>query len=133
MGEKFTKQIDVMKVDTDLGLVMGFAEITEQDGKEYFDLGGDARTEKALLSAWTDFFKNGQILGNMHEFADSGDVIFAFPMTKGIANDLGFVGETYGMLVGIQPSEDGLAKFQSGEYTGFSIGGTRELEDLVEA
>ena len=134
MPELFTKRdAAVLKVDADLGLVFGFAEITEKDGVEYFDLGGDARTEKAMLGAWTDFFLNGQVLGDMHKTADTGDVLFAFPMTKGIAADLGFVGPTYGMLVGIKPSPEGLAKFQSGEYTGFSIGGRRVEEDIVEA
>ena len=133
MSAAFTKRdVQILKVDEDLGLVFGFAEITEQDGEEYFDLGGDARTEKALLGAWTEFFKNGQVLGDMHTSADSGDVIFAFPMTRAIAKQLDFQGTTYGMLVGIQPSADGLEKFKSGEYTGFSIGGTRVAEEIVE-
>lgn len=135
MGEGFLKtDITIRKVDKSLGLVIGFAEIfsTVEKG-EYFDAGGDARSELAAVEAWADFLQKGQLLGDMHETADGGDVVFAFPLTKGIAESMGITCETYGVLVGVRPSAEGLAKFASGEYSGFSIGGTRGECEVVES
>lgn len=134
MSADFTKSIDrIVKIDERLGLVFGFAEIFSDADGEYFDLQGDARTEKAAIEAWADFHKAGQVLGDMHNGEDSGDVVFSFPLTEDIAKALDIDTEIFGMLVGIKPSPEMLEKFVSGEYTGFSIGGTRLEEEVVEA
>lgn len=132
MGKKFRKTCDIAKIDERLGLVFGFAEIIKNKDGEYFDTQGDARSDFAALSAWTDFMKVGT-LGDMHEGTDEGgQVVFAFPLTEDIAAALDIQTETYGILVGIQPSPAMLAKFISGEYSGFSIGGERVDEEVVE-
>jgi hypothetical protein len=110
------------KVDAELGLVFGFAIVCKRDGQEYFDLQGDHITERAMLGAAADFMLHSRASGEMHEWPD-GTVVFAFPLTTDIAKALDITTKQTGLLIAMKPSPEVLAKFKSGEYTGFSIGG----------
>lgn len=118
------------KVDVELGLVMGFAIVCEEDGKPYYDLQGDHIPEDSMLKAAADFMANSRVAKEMHAGEDAGSVLFAFPLTKDIAESMGISAYTKtGLMIAMKPSSaDMLEKFKSGEYTGFSIGGQR-LED----
>jgi len=59
-------------------------------------------------------------------------VVFLFPLTSELAKAFEIKTERTGVMVGIKPSPEVLAKFESGEYTGFSIGGERLDEEVVE-
>jgi hypothetical protein len=68
------------------------------------------------------------------EVVADGGVVFSFPLTEDIAKSLGIACDRTGWLVALRPSAAVLAKFESGEYRGFSIGGTRvKDEDAREA
>ena len=112
----------VAKVDSELGLVFGFAIVCKRDGQDYFDLQGDHIPEAAMLKAAADFMLHSRVSGDMHERSD-GTVVFAFPLTTDIAEALDLSTKQTGLLIAIKPSSDVLGKFRSGEYTGFSIGG----------
>ena len=115
---------EVLKVDDTLGLVFGFAIICEKDGTPYFDLQGDHVSEEEMLKASLDFMENSQIVDEMHDQDDKGTVVFAFPVTNDIAKALDIQTDRTGLVIGMKPNEEILAKYKSGEYKGFSIGGT---------
>jgi Putative phage serine protease XkdF len=121
----------VVKVDADLGLVFGFAVVCKRDGERYFDLQGDHITEKAMLEAATDFMIHSRVTKDMHDGAQDGTVVFAFPLTTDIAKSLGIKTEQTGLLIAMKPSPEVLAKYKSGDYTGFSIGGSRGKDEVV--
>ncbi len=132
MDNDFEFRAKVEKVDESLGLVFGWGIICSEDGAEYFDTQGDTITEPAMLKAASDFMQTpNRISGEMHVVED-GSVVFAFPLTTEIAAAFGITCKRTGMLTALKPSPPVLAKFVSGEYTGFSIGGVRELEEVVE-
>jgi hypothetical protein len=59
--------------------------------------------------------------------------VFAFPMTTDIAKAFGVETKTTGLMIGLKPDNNAmLAKFKSGELTGFSIGGFRIEDEGVE-
>lgn len=131
---------EFIKVDEELGLVFGFAIVCKQNGKEYFDLHGDHIPEDSMLKAATDFMLNSRIAGEMHGRDEDhkpvvkGSVVFAFPLTQEVAKALDIETKQTGLLIAMKPhSKDILDKYRSGEYTGFSIGGsyvtTVEVED----
>lgn len=125
----FEIRAKVCKVDASLGLVMGFAIICKEDGEDYFDLQGDHIPEDTMLKASMDFMQNSQIVKEMHQGEQTGSVVFAFPLTTDIAKAFGITTEKTGLMIAAKPDDPStLAKFQSGELTGFSIGGYR-LED----
>lgn len=129
--ESFEARSEIVKVDKSLGLVMGFAIICKLDGKPYFDTQGDHITEEAMLKSTADFMQNSRVSTHMHardedrEPVQDGNVVFAFPLTSDIAKAFGISSRKTGLMIAMKPSADVLAKYASGEYTGFSIGGTR--------
>jgi len=127
------KRVDVLKVDESLGIVFGWAIVSKVNGVDYFDVQGDNITEAAMLKAAADFMLNSRVLGDMHEKAEGGSVLFAFPLTTDVAKAFGITTKQTGLMIGVKPANaETLAKFVSGEYTGFSIGGRRGKDEDVD-
>ncbi len=132
---RFGVSTKVLKVEKKLGLVLGWGITCTQKNEPYYDLQGDHIPDDAMLEAAADFMaKAARPSTDMHTWQGEtpvrdGDVVFAFPLTREIAKCFGIECETTGLLVAVRPSPAVLAKFESGEYTGFSIGG-RRLEDV---
>ncbi len=121
-------------------MVFGFAVVCTVDGEPYIDLQKDYITDEAMLDASVDFAKSAQIAGDMHLRDENGDkiedglVVFMFPLTEDIAKAMGITSSRTGLMVGMKPSAETLAKFVDGTYTGFSIGGSYiENEEVAEA
>lgn len=126
-----TESVNVLKVDESLGLVFGFAIVCKVDGEEYYDTQGDYIPEEVMLEAAAEFSVSKRATKDMHGKDLPGSVVFSFPMTTEVAQALGFEVPQTGWLVAMKPDdEEVLAKFKSGEYTGFSIGGTGSVEDV---
>ncbi len=130
-------EVSVCKVDTKLGLVFGFALICKVDGEDYYDQGSaddkgdvfaDHISESEMLVAVTDFMKSARVAREMHDGGPRGGVVHSFPLTSEIAASLGITTKMTGWLVAMQPDAEMLAKFESGELTGFSIGGRARRE-----
>ncbi len=131
--KSFELRADVVKVDDNLGLVMGYALVCTEDGEPYFDLQGDHVPEDAMMKAALDFMENSQVAKEMHEGEQAGTVVFAFPMTTDVAKAFGILTRKTGLMIAIRPSDpEMLKRFQLGELTGFSIGGTRIKDEEVE-
>jgi len=122
----------LIKVDETLGLVMGFAIVCKIDGEAYFDIQGDHIPEGAMLEAATDFMQNSRVAKEMHQGDQAGSVVFAFPLTTDIAKKFDIETKMTGLMIGLKPDSDEiLEKFKDGTFTGFSIGGTRLLDEEV--
>lgn len=131
MSESKRTNITVAKVDSSLGLVLGWAIISKVDGEPYFDLQGDYIPEDVMLEASTEFMENSRAAKAMHSGPDRGSILFAFPMTEDIAKAYGIdTGGKFGLMVAAKFDKEVLAKFGSGEYTGFSIGGFYNFEEI---
>lgn len=131
--KEFNYQSNILKVDETLGLVMGYAIICKEDGKEYFDLQGDHIPEDSMLKAAVDFMAGDRVVGDMHKEEEGGQVVFAWPMTAEVAQSFGIITKTTGLMIAIKPkNQKTLEKFKSGEYNGFSIGGQRGEDEEVE-
>jgi len=121
---QFERTSEVLKVDQRHGLVFGFAMISKVDGEDYFDSQGDHIPEDAMMKASLDFMKSSRVAKEMHRGDQIGEILYAFPLTEDIAKSLGIMTRRTGLLIGMKPSKEVLAKFENGSYTGFSIGGT---------
>jgi len=114
----------ILKVDTSLGLVFGFAIVCKEDGEDHFDLQGDHIPEHVMLKGSFGFAKSARVAKEMHQGDQIGSVDFLFPMTTEIAESLEMTTKRTGLLIAMRPDEpEVLAKFADGTYTGFSIGG----------
>ena len=128
---KLEKNVKVLKVDDELGLVFGFAIVCKESGEYYYDLQGDHIPEASMLEAATDFMKNGRVAKEMHEGDEAGTVVFAWPLTTDIAKACGIETERTGLLIGVKAEDAMLKRFKDGELTGFSIGGERVKDEEV--
>jgi hypothetical protein len=128
----FETRTEYVKIDESLGLVFGFGLICKIDGEDYYDVQGDNPTEEGMLEASADFMQNSRIVRDMHKGDPIGTMVFAFPLTTDIAKAFDITTPRTGLMIGMKPSPEVLAKFKSGEYTGFSFGGKRLEEEVVE-
>lgn len=136
----FHSSIKIAKVDRGLGLVLGWGMISKVDGQPYIDTQNNYIPEDAMLDASVDFMKNSRMAKDMHT-ADGelpGEVLFAFPVTEDIKKAFGMTINKTGLMIAMRPDSDAiLTKYETGEYTGFSIGGLHlkvtntKFEDLV--
>jgi len=133
--EAFQVSTEILKVDKSLGLVMGWAIVCKKDGEDYYDVQGDHIPEESMLEASTEFMLNSRVAKDMHKKDGElpGSIVFAFPMTSDVAKSFGLDLKQTGLMIAMKPDSDEiLEKFASGEYTGFSIGGSRIEDEVVE-
>jgi len=131
MATQFENKVQVVKVDSNLGLVFGFAIVSTSGGEPYYDVQGDHIPEAVMLKAAMEFMENSRIAKEMHQGQPKGSVVFAFPLTTDIAKSLGITTERTGLLIAMKPTAAVLEKFRDGTYTGFSIGGAYgEMEEV---
>lgn len=121
---------DFAKVDEELGIIFGYAIVCKLNGEDYFDTQDDHIPEDSMLSATCEFMKGDREARVMHGNTQEGVVLFAFPMTTDIAKALGITVEKTGLLVGMKPDDpEVIAAAKRGEFTGFSIGGSRGVDE----
>ena len=121
--DKIVKNYDVLKVDTELGIVFGFTLVCKVDGQPYVDVQDEHVTESAMLRAAVDYADRSRVAGEMHKVEKRGEVLFNFPLTTDIAERLGIKTKQTGWLIGMRPDPEMLDGFVSGRLKGFSIGG----------
>lgn len=137
-GKKFVKinalaKAEVVKVDDEIGIVFGWAMVSKDYGDDYWDVQEDNIPEDAMLKASADYMASDRIAKEMHFGEGKGTILFAFPLTTDIAKAMGIECRHTGLMIGMKPdTEELLNKFRTGEYTGFSIGGERLIDELVE-
>lgn len=131
-ADDFQMNTEILKVDSELGLVIGWAIVSSVGGQPYFDLQGDHIPDDAMLKAAADFMQNSRVAGHMHKVEERGSVVFAFPMTSDIAEAFGIQTPKTGLMIAMKPDQEMFDKFKSGELTGFSIGGKRGEDEEVE-
>jgi len=69
----------------------------------------------------------------MHAGEEQGSVVFAWPLTEDIAKAMGIETQKTGLMIAVKPGNpEILEKFKTGEYSGFSIGGTRLTDEVVK-
>lgn len=116
-------QLDIIKVDKELGILFGYAIVCKEDGEPYYDLQGDYIPEDSMLEAAVNFMDGNNYFWENHIYG-VGKVLFAWPMTTELAEKMDITVKRTGLLVGVKPDHyDIIDKFRAGIYTGFSIGG----------
>lgn len=127
----------IVKTDADLGLVFGWGQVcldrTEKGLEDFYDSDNDCFDESGIVEAWDGLMSEGRVLKAKHQGKQVGDVVFAFPFTSDLAKSLGFDMDTIpktGVMVGVRPQPHILAKYVSGEWDSFSVGG--EIIEMEE-
>ncbi len=124
----------VASVDAGLGLVFGWGIVCTEGGRPYVDVHKNEIPDAAMLEATTEFMKVYRDAGDMHVETGRGVLVHSFPLTAEIAKAYGITCNRTGWMMAMAPDPALLAKFASGEYTGFSIGGEHiEIDGVAVA
>lgn len=131
-------EINVKIIKTQGRMVYGWGSICkvrDADGKlvDYVDTDNEVFPEDVTTDAWAEFMVKAASMDVMHDEQTMGRVTFAMPMTEDVAEAFGILDSLQhtGVMVGVRVDDDAvLAKFRSGLYTGFSIGGSANFEDV---
>lgn len=121
---------EVVKVSDELGIVFAWAMTPTVNGEPYYDLHGDNIDEESMLKAAADFMAGARMQDVQHDCTPDGQVVFGMPMTPDIAKAFGVKTKTTGLMCGLKPSAETLAKFKDGSLTGLSIYGTGIREEV---
>lgn len=115
-----------------LGLAFFWAfKSTDENGDAYHDLQGDqVVADDDMIEAAMRFMEDGGLVDQQHDESTIGKVVFAMPMTPDVAKAFSIDTKQSGLMVALKASPDVLEKLQSGEYTGVSIAGRGEREEL---
>jgi len=125
-GHEFT----VLKVAEGEGVVYGWGMVSSIKGEPYYDTDNEHIPSDVLRKSAVGFMESDRISNLQHGAEDVGTIIFGFPLTKEIAESMGIKSEIEGFMVGLKPNKETLAKFVSGELTGFSLEGMGIAEDV---
>lgn len=113
-----------------LGLVFGVGMVCKVRGADgsfepYIDTQDDHIPDEEMLKASTQFMIKSRALKAMHEGVPVGEVVHSFPLTEEVAKVYGLQTDQTMWMVAVKPANPAdVEKFHSGEWTGFSIGGT---------
>ena len=132
--------VKVLKRDQASPLVYGWGSICrvrDASGNmaDYRDTDNEEFPEDVTEAAWREFMINSRAMDVMHDEQPLGRVVYAMPMTTDIAKAFGVLDalDRTGVMVGVQIDDPQLLeKFRTGEYTGFSIGGSAQYEPISE-
>lgn len=128
------EKISVLKVDDTLGLVFGWGMICKVNGEDHYDQQADHIPEDVMLHATSKFMEGDRVAKAMHKGGRIGQIIHSFPLTTEIMKAYGLSQEDglTGWIHALKPSKpEYVAKFATGEWTGFSIGGEGGWEETA--
>ena len=126
--------VEVAKVDDGLGLVFGWAIISEVNGEPYIDSQDDYIPSEVAMKAIAKYMEGERVAKTMHVGERTGTVTMAYPMEPSIMKSLGVQSEKTGVIIAMKPDTPAqLAKFANGTYSGFSIGGSAAKEAFTVA
>lgn len=121
----FELRCDFEKVDDELRIVYGWASVTSEANKAIVDLQGDIIEIADLQKAAHDFITFERQAGDMHVEMGVGTVVDSVVFTADVQKSLGIDLGRQGWWIGMKVTDDSVWKrVKSGDFTGFSIGGT---------
>jgi hypothetical protein len=129
--------VQIVKVDEELRLVFGWANVTMYDDDEVVDSHDDVIESQVLVKAFMDFMASSRVGGVMHLRDETGDpvgvgeIVFAFPFTADIKKALGIDIPEEGVVIGFRADDDAVwDAVKSEQLKAFSIGGKAIREPI---
>ena len=125
LAGKFTK------LDPARRLAFGWASVVSENGQDLVDLQDDVIDMPSLEDAVYSYMEDSRAAGEMHQQMGIGKVVESFMATTEKLAALGMASVRTGWVVGVRVNEEVWPKVQSGEYGGFSIGGSGTREEVA--
>jgi len=113
----------------ELGLVVGKAIVCTEKGVDHYDLQGDHIPKLVAAKGLLEFFGGPRVHKVMHKGEEAGAIELGMLITVETCKALDIQADWEGVAIAFRPTADILAKYESGEYRGFSIGGECAYEE----
>ena len=128
MADRWTREIEIKKVDEEQHTVFGWASVSvDKNGEIVTDLQGDQIASEVLEKTAYEFVIHSRRAGDAHERSRGiGTLIESAMITKEKAQAMGIQDEKFqeGWWIGFKIDDaDVWAKVKGGKYAAFSIGG----------
>lgn len=145
-GTSLTATTDLLKVDSELGVVFGYAIVcrekdTAGNWVDHYDTQGHHIPESEMLKASIEFAQQQAITKraskDMHAGDDIQEVVQMFAVTEELAKALDWDIKKTGLVIALKPTPEVLALYKADPATapdfrtGFSIGGTGTLTEVA--
>lgn len=125
--------VPIVKADAKEQVVYGWASPIKELGSEIIDRQGDVIDMSEVRQAAHEFMLHKRVGGSMHKQFDVGQVVESIVFDADIQKALGIDLPYEGWFIGVKVSKkEDWEKVESGEYTGFSIGGSG-IREPIEA
>ena len=127
---------DLTKLDEDKHLAFGWAYVTEDDGQVALDHSGDFIDKAALPDLEASVYEYVLVsreADEMHKtFEGIAKIVESVMVTPEKAEAMGIVTKRFGWWIGFSVSDEEVwAKVKDGTYTGFSIRGVGDREEIA--
>jgi len=132
MTTSFAKRDSIFsKFDDENRIAYGWAIVSEDNGKPYYDLHGDWIPMAPIIKASIDFMKSSRASDDMHQETKTGEVVFCAPVTDATLVDPAHPSRK-GLWIGVQINDEKVyEKTKAGDRRGFSIGGFLDEAEYV--
>ena len=131
--EKRMENVQLFKVDEELGIVYGFAAISKRDGKKYRDSQGEHIPENVMAKMAMNFMEGMRDAQFMHEDIKVGKVNQGLMLTDDVAKALGLTTNQTGFIIGMKvESAQAMDLIKSGKIRDFSIGGKGKRIEVTD-
>lgn len=121
--------VEVAKVDDSLGLVFGWAIVSEINGEPYYDTQDHYIPSEVAMKSFAKYMQGERVAKAMHKGERIGSAVFGWPMTLDVMKAMGLQSEKTGVMIAMKPDGDEILKrYRDKSWTGFSIGGRASFE-----
>lgn len=133
-------RLRIVKVNDELRLVFGWANVTVFDGDEVVDSQDDVMDSNVLMKGFIPFMADSQVGGLMHLKDEAGEpigigkVVFAWPFVPDVKKAMGIDIPEEGVMIAVRVDDDDVWKaVKEGKLQAFSIGGRAIRTPIEEA
>lgn len=133
MKKEMTFKADLDNLDTDQRLAYGWFNVMTRDGEPVEDRQGDTIEPDVMAKAAREFIKGSREGHYRHEGKPIASVVESLVLTKEVQKYLGCNLNLEGWFGALEIHDDGVwKKVKEGETLGLSIGGTSEVEEVID-
>ena len=122
---------EILKVDDERRLIWAWAYVCTEDGKLLTDTQGDSIEPDDMEKMATDFMLDARVAKAMHDGDGIGEFVHSMPLTNEIMSAFGIHSDREGWITCLKVnSDEAWNDYKSGKFTGLSIGGRADRENL---
>ncbi len=129
-GKTFERLVPITKIELEKQIVWGWAYVSEENGAQVIDHGGDVAESEVVEKAAHGFVRDSRVGGVLHQ-DEAGEIVDSLFFSKAVQEALGIDLHKVGWFIGFHVTDpEAWAGVKDGTYQAFSIGGDAAVEEI---